>query len=266
MDPARERGRTAYTCRVTTTFKDLFSPQAADYARFRPVYPEALFTWLASQVPGRDLAVDVGAGNGQASVALSAHFRRVLAIEPSDAQRASAPRAERVEYRTGSAEATGAEDASADSLVAAQAFHWFRPEPFYCEVRRVLRPGGCLALWCYGLTHVTAEIDAAIYALYEGLLGTYWEPERRLVEKGYTTAQVPFTELTAPGFSMSLEWTLDQLLGYLGTWSALRRYQKEGGDAAEAALQAALRDIARAWGEAPARTVVWPLSLRAFRV
>jgi SAM-dependent methyltransferase len=251
---------------VTLDFKDLFSPQAVDYARFRPVYPEALFAWLASQAPARELAIDVGAGNGQASVALAAHFQRVLAIEPSAAQRANAAGVDRVEVRAGSAEATGASDGSADLVVAAQAFHWFRPEPFYAEVRRVLRPRGCLALWCYGLTRVTAEVDAAIFALYEGLLGTYWEPERRLVEGGYATADVPFTELATPPFSMSLDWTLEHLLGYLGTWSALRRYQKENGRVADDALQAAFRDIARAWGEQSSRTVVWPLSLRAFRL
>jgi SAM-dependent methyltransferase len=250
-------------------FKDLFSPQAVDYARFRPVYPEALFTWVAAQAPGRGLAVDVGAGSGQASGALAAHFQRVLAIEPSAAQLASALRLDRVEYRVGSAEATGAADGSADLIVAAQAFHWFRPEPFYAEVRRVLRPGGCLALWCYGLTHVTAEIDAAIFALYEGVLGRYWEPERRQVEQGYATAVVPFTELAAPAFTMSVEWTLEHLLGYLRTWSALRRYQREHGpdaDDAAGALQAAFGDIIRAWGKVPSRPIRWPLSLRAFRV
>ena len=247
-------------------FKDLFSPQALDYARYRPVYPEALFAWLASQAPGRELAVDIGAGNGQASAALAAHFQHVLAIEPSPAQLASAPPVDRVEFRVGSAEATGADDGSADLITVAQAFHWFRPEPFYVEVRRVLRPRGCLALWCYGLTQISPEVDAAVFALYEGLLGRYWEPERRLVEGGYASADVPFTELAVPAFTMSLDWTLDHLLGYLGTWSALRRYQKEHGQAADDALEAAFRDIARAWGDVPSRAVVWPLSLRAFRV
>ena len=49
-----------------STFKDLFSLQAADYARFRPVYPPELDAWLAAQAPSKRLAVDVGTGNGQA--------------------------------------------------------------------------------------------------------------------------------------------------------------------------------------------------------
>ena len=54
----------------TSPFKDLFSLQAADYARFRPVYPPELYAWLAAQAPARQLAVDVGTGNGQAAIAL----------------------------------------------------------------------------------------------------------------------------------------------------------------------------------------------------
>src|SRR5436190_11623717 len=89
---------------AAVTFKDLFSPQAADYARFRPIYPPELYAWLARQAPARHLAVDVGTGNGQAAVALSSHFERVIGVEPSDEQRANAIAAPRVEYRRGAAE------------------------------------------------------------------------------------------------------------------------------------------------------------------
>jgi len=221
---------------------------------------------VAAQAPGRRLAIDLGAGNGQATVALASHFRHVVGIEPSDAQRANAARADNVEYRDGSAEMTGVGDATADLMTVAQAFHWFRPEPFFAEVRRVVRPGGCLALWCYGLTRINPAVDAAVFALYEGLLGPYWEPERRLVENGYAGVTVPFTELPAPSFEMHLDWTLEHLLGYLGTWSALKRYQRDRSGADDRTLDDALAAIAAAWGPEGTRRVTWPLSLRAFRV
>lgn len=248
------------------SFKDLFSPQAADYARFRPDYPADLFRWLADQAPARTLAVDVGAGNGQASVALAAHFQHVIGLEPSAAQLASAQAADRVEYRVGAAENTGLDRHSADLMTVAQAFHWFRQEPFFAEVRRVVRPGGCLAVWCYGLARITPAVDAAVFALYEELLGPYWDPERRLVESGYATVSFPFTALEVPAFGLRLTWSRDHLLGYLGTWSALKRYQRERGAAGDAALEAALRAIAAAWGQERTRPVDWPLSVRAFRV
>jgi SAM-dependent methyltransferase len=37
-------------------------------------------------------------------------------------------------------------DASADAVTVAQAFHWFDPQPAVAEIRRVVRPGGALAI------------------------------------------------------------------------------------------------------------------------
>jgi SAM-dependent methyltransferase len=247
------------------TFKDLFSPQASDYARFRPTYPPELFAWLAAQATARRLAVDVGAGNGQAAVAIAAHFERVIAVEPSDAQLAAATPADNVEYRRGSAEATGVDAGAADLVMSAQAFHWFKHDAFFAEVRRVVRPGGCLAVWSYGLARITPEVDAAVHVLYEDLLGPYWEPERRLVETGYRDVRFPFEEIVAPAFDMRLSWSFPQLLGYLGTWSPRQRYREVHG---QDALELALPRLEQAWGAAPARErpVVWPLAVRAFRL
>ena len=245
------------------SFKDLFSLQAADYARFRPVYPPELYGWLAAQAPARGLAVDVGTGNGQAAVALAAHFDRVIGVEPSDGQLARATPAARVEYRHAAAEATGVDAAAADLVTVAQAFHWFKQDAFFAEVRRVVRPGGCLALWCYGLAFITPDIDAAVHHYYEELLGPYWEPERKLVEQGYRNVDVPFDELAVPAFAMQLSWSLDHLLGYLGTWSPRKRFLAERG---QDALEIALPGLRAAWGDAGERPVDWPLSVRAFRI
>jgi hypothetical protein len=68
----------------------------------------------------------------------------------------------------------------------------FDLEAFYSEAAWVLRPGGCLATWCYGLYSFDtglADRDAAANAtlmkFYEGKLGAYWDPQRRLVEERY---------------------------------------------------------------------------------
>ena len=72
--------------------KDLFSETAADYARFRPTYPPALFAWLADQSPSRLMAVDLGTGSGQAALGLAEHFDRVVGLDASDEQLANARR------------------------------------------------------------------------------------------------------------------------------------------------------------------------------
>jgi SAM-dependent methyltransferase len=246
------------------SFKDLFSDQAPDYARFRPTYPPELFAWLARIGTGQEMAVDVGSGSGQAAAALAVHFDRVIAVEPSEAQLANAKSTSpRIEFRRGSAEATGVAAASADLLVAAQAFHWFAHERFFAEVARVVRPGGALAVWCYGLTEISPEIDAVVYDLYEGYLGPFWEPERKLVEVGYRTVLFPFREIAAPTFQMQVSWTLERLAGYLSTWSPLKRYLNAHG---ENPLALVLPRLQHAWGGATERVVSWPLAVRAFQI
>jgi SAM-dependent methyltransferase len=244
------------------TFKDLFSGQSADYARFRPTYPDALFSWLVSVVPGRDCAVDVATGNGQAARLLAPHFARVVALDASAAQIAEAPAHPQVQYRVAPAEATGLDAASVDLLTVAQAFHWLDQPRFFAEAGRLLRPGGVLAVWCYGLTRITPAVDAVVQHLYGDLLGSYWEPERRLVEDGYGGVTFPFDPIEAPPFEMTAQWQLADLLGYLRTWSALKAFVRARGSDPLVALAP---DLAAAWGDPGARLVRWPLAVHARR-
>ena len=52
-------------------------------------------------------------------------------------------------YRPGRAEATGLPDACADLVLSAQSFHWFEPSAALAEFRRILKPGGWVALLWY---------------------------------------------------------------------------------------------------------------------
>src|SRR5205814_7608216 len=93
-------------------FKDHFSGHSADYAKYRPGYPPALFDWLASLTPTRALAWDVGTGSGQAAVPLARYFERVVATDPAEAQLRSAAPNERITYKVMPAEQTDLADAS----------------------------------------------------------------------------------------------------------------------------------------------------------
>jgi len=51
-----------------------------------------------------------------------------------------------VKVLDGTAETIPLPDASVDAVTVAQAFHWFRFDEALAEIRRVLRPGGALAI------------------------------------------------------------------------------------------------------------------------
>jgi SAM-dependent methyltransferase len=244
------------------SFQDHFSAQAAGYATSRPKYPPALFATLAGMAPGRGLAWDAGSGNGQAAVALAAQFERVVATEPSSAQLAQAEIHPRVQYHQSAELAPMLPDGSVDLVTVAQAVHWFDRPKFYAEVKRVLRPGGLLAIWAYKLCLVTPEIDQVLERFYRGPVWEYWPPERKHIEEGYREFEFPFEELAFPAAMMEYEWTMAELIGYLRTWSSVVRYIKANGTDPVPSLEAELAPI---WGPGK-RLVTWPLPGRLGRV
>lgn len=246
------------------TFKDHFSPQADRYTRYRPGYPRELFQFLASLPASIAHAWDCGTGNGQAAVALAEFFTRVDATDPSSRQIEHAVPHARVTYQVAPAEHCPLPDDSVDLVTVAQALHWFDLDRFYSEVRRVGRAHSVIAAWTYGLATITPEIDAIVQRLYSDVLGAYWPPERRLVEQRYATIQFPFAEIESPQFSMAARWNLDDLLGYLSTWSSAQKFlETHGVDP----LDTVRGDFARIWGPAESeRTVHWPLHLRVGRI
>ncbi len=246
-------------------FADHFSCIAAEYARYRPRYPDALFDFLAALVPSRATVWDCAAGSGQATEPLAARFARVVATDASERQLSAAPRLSNVEYRVAAAERSGLPERSFDLVTVAQALHWFDLEQFYREVRRVAKPGGVLAVWCYGTCTVEGdEVNEAVLRLYRDVLGPYWPPERRHVENGYRDLPFPFEAIAAPAFEMVESWTMPQLLGYLGTWSARQRILAATGSDP---LPAFAEELAQRWGDPGRRRLVrWPIALRVGRV
>jgi SAM-dependent methyltransferase len=251
---------------VSETFKDHFSGVATTYAESRPRYHDDLFAWLASECVEHRIAWDCGTGNGQAAVRLADHFDRVFATDASATQIAQAEPHPRIEYRAAPAERSEIPDASVDLITVAQALHWFDFDAFYREARRVLKPGGVLAAWCYGTFRVSGDpaIDAAVQNFYSATVGAYWPPERRHIETGYSDIPFPFDPIASPPFALRADWPLARLAGYLRSWSATSRYTAANGVDPVVALEAALAPL---WRDVTAaRRFEWPLSLRAGRL
>lgn len=245
---------------MSETFKDHFSQQAPDYARYRPNYPAQLFAWLADIAPSRGTAWDCGTGSGQAAVGLAAHFKRVIATDPSRKQLDHAEPHPRIDYRVASAEVSLLDTASVDLVTVAQAIHWFDLDKFYAEAKRVLKPGGVIAAWTYTLLDVEAGIDELLQDFYRNVVGPYWPPERRMVDDRYRSLPFPFEPIAPPAFEIRTEWSREDLLGYLGTWSATQACMKaKGADP----LIGFSRCLSPLWPDPSLiKTLRWPLHLR----
>jgi len=246
---------------LTLSFKDHFSTQSAGYARYRPTYPRALFQFLASLSSGHGRALDCATGSGQAAIALTEFYSEVVASDASQAQIDAAIKHPKVCYTVASAERSGLGEASVDLLTVGQAFHWFDKVAFMREASRVLRPDGVLAIWCYELCSVNDECDAIVDRLYTDIVGEFWPAERVTIEEGYRSVVMPGTAVDVPAIEMTMSWSAADMLGYLRTWSACNRYEKQHGSDPVAEIE---EDLAAAWGD-PMRPVVWPLAIKVSR-
>jgi SAM-dependent methyltransferase len=245
-------------------FLNLFSGHAALYALARPQHPAELFDWIASQAPAREHAWDCGTGNGQAAISLARHFNRVYATAPSQEQISQARRTSNVTYQVEPAEHTSLLKMSVDAICVAQALHWFDFAKFFPEVRRVAKPDALFAAWGYNWFSVSRDFDLAFQESILQPLQHYWAPQNRLAWDAYEDVPFPFHRLDTPRFQISEQWNLRQLVAYVWSWSAMRRYIAERGDRL---LESAGQRLVAAWGEPEcARLVVMPLHVLAGRV
>jgi len=245
-------------------FEDHFSRRPEDYLRYRPTYPDELFAWLASLVSRRETAWDCATGNGQAALGLARYVQRVIATDASSEQIASAIPHERIEYRVMPAEKTDIPEASVDLVAVASALHWLDPEPFYAEVRRVVRPGGIIAAWSYREHEIEPAVGDVIMRYSREVVGSYWSPNIQRCWAGYRTIPFPFEAIATPEFSIERSWTMEEVLGFLGTWSSSQSFVADRGYDPRREIA---EEFEEAWGDPRQRRIVrWPLVMRVGRI
>jgi len=244
-------------------FEDHFSAHSGQYAQYRPNYPDAIYEYLASISPSRSLAWDCGTGNGQAAIGLAQYFERVYATDASAEQIAQAHFHEKIEYHLEPAEHVGLKNGSVDLVTVAQAVHWFNFDEFYNEVKRVLKPRGVLAVWTYGPPEVSPQINRAVQRFFSETLSGFWPERIRYIEECYLTLPFPFEDIVPPSFAIEDKKDLDQLVGFLDSWSGAKQYLKQKGRHPIEEIWDELSDDWR--DEKEKRLVRWPLYFRIGR-
>jgi SAM-dependent methyltransferase len=252
-------------CRLfTMNFKDYFSEQASEYTRFRPHYPAALFQYLATLTVDHQLAWDCATGSGQAALGLVDYFEKILATDASEKQIAHAAKHDRITYILAPAEKTKITSGSVDLIVVAQALHWFDLDRFYAEVRRVSKSAGVLAVWSYSLLRIEPLIDRLVDKFYTDVVGPFWPAERKFVDDKYQSIPFPFQEFASLAFNMEANWSVEHLLGYMGTWSSVQKFREQN---QADPLKGFARDLKQAWGRlGEKKNILWPINMRVGRV
>jgi len=173
-----------------------FGAVADTYDRSRPGYPREAVEWLVGRRASS--VVELGAGTGKLTDVLLDLGHDVLATDPLEEMLAHLLlRRPDTRVATAPAEQIPAATRSVDTVVAAQAFHWFDAERFLRETARVLRPGGHLAVlwnsrderipWVRRLGRIigntpqpddpTAAIDeTGMYTTVERHVYRFWQP------------------------------------------------------------------------------------------
>jgi len=178
---------------------------AAIYAAYRPTPPTSLVEKIVNNIrspANQSMAIDVGCGTGQATLALAQHFDRVVGIDISENQISEAGKSidgdeklrETIEFRVGSyMHLKELDSASVDLVTCCQAIHWFDDIPaYYAEVDRVLRPGGVIAVLGYNFHEAVGcagaeEFNALRKRMFEeegDFAAKAWDPRARHVFEG----------------------------------------------------------------------------------
>jgi ubiquinone/menaquinone biosynthesis C-methylase UbiE len=136
--------------------KGRFTGLGQIYAKARPAYPYAAIDFIIDKcgLNEKSLLVDVGCGTGISSRLFAERKIPTVGIDPNDDMRLQATeensrrKFEWLSYIGASSENTGLANSVADVVLAAQAFHWFQPEPTLKEFVRILKPNGfCVLMW-----------------------------------------------------------------------------------------------------------------------
>jgi SAM-dependent methyltransferase len=246
-----------------------FAQAAESFDRHRPSPPPDLIAFVRSMAPQAPplRVVDLGCGTGLSTRPWSGLCDEVIGVDPAsemlDAATA-ATSAGNVFFRSGWSHDTGLPTGCAAVVTCASSFHWMDPVPTLREVRRILRPGGVLAVYGQQMPPV-AHGGHAIAVQCEQLLHFVRQLDR---EHSAINAPRParWAEMhallkAAPGtsycnefcFHQLVDLTVDQLCDCLQTLSYIDHHVRRGSEEVIGRLRQVREAAARSFGDGSQR-------------
>lgn len=201
--------------------KGRFSSRVDNYVKYRPSYPKEIIEFLQETIgfSKSSIIADVGSGTGISAKLFLDNGNTVYAVEPNADMRQAA---EGVLHRynnfysiDGSSENTKLKEESIHMVVAAQAFHWFDPEPTKEEFLRILKPEGHIVL----LWNTRKRITTGFMGEYLNFIKKYGKIE---IEKGNDYVVPKFFNgrtLNKKDFSNPQHYDFERLKGELASFS-----------------------------------------------
>ena len=241
-------------CSVARQTGRRFSKVADAYQEYRPEYPQALYDLIVELCPPRpdSCLLDVGCGTGNVANALAQAYPKVYGLDPSPemlhhASRHQPENHKPIAWLQGLAEMLPFSPGAIDLIAAGQSFHWFEPEAFFTEVKRVLKPGGLIALFGEGCakgepyrTHIWATADD-----YLGIerAGEFYQGESHdaLVDE---LSQRGFCEAQQSVFKYDLEWIVESFVGFMNSSSRMAKFNPKQREELSARFRAVLQRLA----------------------
>ena len=208
-----------------------FGEKSTDYARFRPDYDGAIFDFLGKHLRNhRRIAVELGAGSGQATRRIATMFDRVVAVEPDKRLIGSAALPSNVDINVAAAEDVEFEMGSIDAVVAATSFHWL-DQPVICgRIAQWLSPGGLFFPFAYDVFRLEGKAQEFFAAEYEK-----WKPFRdRRLDMNYDYPAILkrtdlFQTIVPYQNQTTVALSIEDATGLISTMSYAAAYGRENG-------------------------------------
>ncbi|MEP7170837.1 MAG: SAM-dependent methyltransferase, partial [Bacteroidota bacterium] len=112
----------------------------------------------------------------------------------------------------------------------------------------------------YDIFRSDHQVDKIIDHLYFNVLNSYWDKERKYIDEHYKTIPFPFNEIKSPELNIAYHWDLDQLIGFLNSWSGVQHYKDRNNN--ENPLDQVTSDLKNCFKENEKKKVTFPVFLR----